>query len=121
MLSHILAEPLFLQIWIFWLVVINTGSIFFLGRSEARWVLAAWMGNVVLMTVLFELNGYNRLLGLSHIVFWTPLLVYLHRRRGQLSGDRLFDGWVRTVFVTNLLSLCVDYVDVARYLLAARS
>lgn len=116
MLPHILAEPLYLQIWIFWLIVINTACLFFLRHAEARWVLAAWLGNIVLMTVLFEMNGYNRLLGLSHIVFWTPLLIHLHRRRERLEGERLFDGWVRTLLVTNGLSLVIDYVDAVRYL-----
>ena len=121
MLPHILAEPLYIQIWIFWFIVINTACIFFLRHAAARWVLAAWMANIVFMTVLFEINGYNRLLGLSHVVFWTPLLVYLHRRRRVLEGDQLFDGWIRTVFVTNLVSLVIDYTDVIRYLLGDRT
>jgi hypothetical protein len=121
MLPHILAEPLYLQIWIFWFIVINTACIFFLRHVEARWVLAAWIVNVLFMTTLFELNGYNRLLGLSHVVCWTPLLVYLHRRRSSLAGERLFDGWVRTVFATNFISLVIDYLDVIRYLLGDRA
>lgn len=117
MLPHILAEPLFLQIWIFWLIVINTAGIFFLRHPEARWVLAAWVGSIALTTLLFEVNGYNRLLSLSHVVCWTPLLVYLHRRRPKISGESLFDGWVRTLFLSNVLALVIDYVDVVRYLL----
>ncbi len=119
--EHLLAETPALQAWVFWLIVVNSAAIFFLRRAEARWVLGAWLVNVVLMTVLCELNGYNRLLGLSHVLVWTPLLVLLHRRRSGLSGDRLFDGWIRTLFVTNLLSLVIDYVDVARYLLGDRA
>jgi hypothetical protein len=120
MFPYILSEPLYLQLWIFWLIVINTACIFFLRQAEARWVLAAWIVNIVLMTVLFELNGYNRLLGLAHVIAWTPLLVYLHRRRERLSGDQLFDGWIRTLFVTDLLALIIDYVDVVRYFLGDR-
>ena len=117
MLPHLLAEPLYLQIWVFWLVVINTACIFFLREVEARWVLLAWIGNVVLTTFLFETNGYNKLLSLSHIVWWTPLLIYLHRRRQQLSGDSLYEGWLRALLVTNLVSLVIDYTDVVRYFL----
>ena len=117
MLHHILAEPLYLQVWVFWLIVINTACIFFLREVEARWVLLAWIGNVFTMTYLFEVNGYNRLLGLSHVIWWTPLLLYLHRRRPSISGDSLYDGWVRALFVTNLISLVIDYLDVGRYLL----
>jgi hypothetical protein len=92
MFPYILSEPLYLQIWIFWLIVINTACIFFPRQVEARWVLAAWMASIVLMTALFELNGYNRLLGLAHVISWTPLLVYLHRRRERLSGDQVGSG-----------------------------
>jgi hypothetical protein len=121
MLPHILAEPLYLQISIFWFIIINTACIFFLREVEARWVLTAWLLNVVFMTILFEVNGYNRLLGLSHLIFWTPLLIYLHRRRQGIAGDSLFEGWIRTLFLTNLASLVIDYVDVVRYLLGDRS
>lgn len=121
MLPHILAEPLFLQIWISWFVIVNSASLFFLRHAEARWVLAAWLVNLAFMTALFELNGYNRLLGLSHVLIWTPLLVYLYRRRSSLMGDLLFGKWARTLFLTNLLSLVVDYVDVVRFVSGDRS
>ena len=121
MLPHILAEPLFLQIWILWLIVINTACIFFLREVEARWVLVAWVCSILLMTALFENYGYNRLLGLAHIVCWTPLLFYLHRRRHQISGDSLYEGWVRTLFVTNVVAVVIDYFDVMRYLLGGNT
>lgn len=120
LLQYLLAEPAPLVAWIFWLIAVNTAAVFFLRRTEARWVLAAWLANVVLMSALVEFNGYNRFLGFSHVVVWTPLLIYLHKRRDRLSGDKLFDGWIRTLFVTNLLSLIVDYIDVARYFIQGR-
>jgi hypothetical protein len=115
--SGILAEPTYLLIWLFWLIAVNSAALFFLQRIEARWILATWLINAVLMTALAELNGYNRFLGLSHVVAWTPLLVYLWRRRGEFEGSSLVERWIRVLFVTNLISLVIDYVDVGRYLL----
>ena len=119
----LLAQPLWLQIWVLWLVVVNSASLAFLGHKAGRIVLGAWLVNIVLMTGLAELNGYNRLLGLSHVLAWTPLLVYLWRRhllQGELAGASLFDRWARVLFATNLASLVVDCVDVVRYLAGER-
>ncbi len=121
MLPEILAQPAWLQLWILWLVVVNTASLFFLRRHEARWVLAAWLANAVLITALFEWGGYTRFLGLSHVICWTPLLIYLWRRRSAWSGHGRFSIWIRALFLTNLISLAIDYLDVARYLLGDRA
>ena len=74
-------------------------------------------GNVVFMTTRFERSGYNWRLSLSHIVFWMPFLIRLHRRRGQHGGEQRFDGWAQTLLVTNGLSLVIDYLDPERYVL----
>jgi hypothetical protein len=121
MFSHLLAEPLWLQAWVAWMILINTLSLAFLRRIEARWVLAAWLCNLVSMSVLYEMNGYNRLLGLSHVIWWTPLLVYLFRRRPNLSEDQPFRTWIVVLFLTNAVSLLIDYTDVIRYLLGDRT
>lgn len=121
MLDHILREPLWLQAWIFWLIVANMASLFFLRHREARWVLAAWIANVITMETLVRVNGYNRLLGISHVVWWTPLLIALWRGREWWPGAQAAAGrWVRILFATNLASLVIDYVDVVRYLLGER-
>lgn len=115
--AGILAEPLYLLLWVFWLIVVNSAALLFLDRIEARVVLGAWLVNIVLMTVLAEINGYNRFLGLSHVLTWTPLLLYLWKRRSQMMGTSLAERWLRVLFATNALSLVVDYFDVGRYLL----
>jgi hypothetical protein len=103
------------------MILINTASLIFLRRMEARWVLGAWLCNFVFMSVLYELNGYNRLLGLSHVIWWTPLLVYLFRRRARLSPDPPFRLWIQVLFLTNAISLVVDYIDVIRYAFGDRT
>ena len=116
----ILRQPTWLLIWVGWLIIVNTACLFFLKRTEARWVLAAWIANGLFMTTLCELNGYNRLLGLSHIVFWTPLVIYLFKRREKFANFGLCARWLWAVILTNILSLVIDYLDVIRYLLGER-
>lgn len=118
MLDQVLQQPWWLQAWIFWLVVVNTAAVVFWRRIEARWVLLAWTLNLPLITLLYERFGYTRILGLSHILCWTPLLVYLWRRRPWPGGA--YGKWLATLFVTNLASLAIDYLDVVRYLLGER-
>jgi len=118
LMDFILAEPLPLLAWVMVLMVMNTLSVLFLKRVEARWVLAAWIPNGIFMSFLFTQVGYTRMLGLSHVVFWTPLLIYLWRRRAHWNvAGSLTGKWLVGLFVVNLASLVVDYLDVIRYLM----
>jgi hypothetical protein len=96
---------------------INTASILFaFTRQEAHWVLTAWLANLLFMPMLFAEFGYTRILGLSHIVFWTPLLVYLWRRRAGIELRSISGAYLWALFASNGLSLVIDYIDLARYL-----
>ena len=120
MISELLQQPWWLLIWLGWLATVNLTSLAFLSEVEARWVLVAFAGSFLFMLILDEVNGYNRLLGLGHMVFWTPLSIYLYRKLDTLVGPRLFESWVRVLLATIGLSLVIDYVDVLRYLLGDR-
>ena len=119
MLEHILNEPLWLKLWIFWMVFLNSASILFVRHAEGRWVLAAWLANLFTMNWLFEEFGYTRILGLAHVLWWTPLVVYLFQRRARF-GEGAFGGWARWLAITNAASLAIDYLDVARWALGDR-
>jgi hypothetical protein len=77
---HLLQQPVWVQVWVAWMGLVNMASLVFLRRPEARVILGAFAGNFIFMNPLFTMNGFNRLLGLSHVVFWTPLVIYLARR-----------------------------------------
>ena len=69
---------------------------------------------------LYDKLGYVKLLGLPHIVFWTPLAVYLvmlMRRADMPVWPRRI---LAVVLASILVSLVFDYVDVLRYLLGER-
>lgn len=112
----IMMQPLWLQVWVGWLVLVNVaGALVFIRRPEAKWVLIAMVGNAIFMNWLFAEYGYQRILGLAHVVFWTPLLIYLWLRRRQWDLKSLGGKWLAVLFATDLTSLIIDYVDVARY------
>ena len=117
MMTLIAQEPWWLSSWVYWLIAINSLSLFFaFTRNEAHWVLTAWLGNLVMMPMLFDAVGYVRLLGLTHIVFWTPLVLYLWHQRSAF-GNSWSGRYLWVVLVTNTASLIIDYIDVVRYLL----
>ena len=70
---------------------------------------------------LYGQMGYVKLLGLPHIIFWTPLVVYLI----SIVRQKDLPAWPqRILFViiaTILVSLAFDYTDVARYVLGERA
>lgn len=69
---------------------------------------------------LYGEMGYVRLLGLPHVIIWTPLVVYLIAKSLHASTG----VWPRRVLwaisATILVSLAFDYVDVLRYMLGDR-
>lgn len=119
MIADIAREPAWLQAWIWWLAGINLASILFLRRPEARWVALAFVALVPLMTMLYEVFGYSRILGVGHIAVWPPLLVYLaFRFRAWWPPRQTSSVYLGLLFVTNAISLVIDYADLVRYLLA---
>lgn len=120
LMDGIMAIPIGWKAWVFWMMVLNTASIVFIKRTEARVCLAVWIPNGITMTLMAEEFGYVRLLGLSHIVWWTPFVIYLFLRRKELDPATWFGRWALAVLVTNTLSLVVDYIDVIRYIAGDR-
>jgi hypothetical protein len=116
MMADIAREGPLLQAWVYWMAALNTASILFvIQRVEARWVLAAWVLNTILISVLYETFGYTRILGLSHIILWTPLLAYLWTRRANFDRGTWAGRYFIVLGITIFISLVFDYVDLVRY------
>ena len=100
--------------WLWLLIGVNMlGPVFFRDTLEAKVVLAAIMGNAMLMVALHRKFGFVRLLGVAHIL-WLPLLPWLVTRLAELSPGPL-SSWLWSLVVINGLSLVIDVIDVVRY------
>ena len=70
---------------------------------------------------IFGALGYVKLLGLPHIIVWTPLVWFLFL---QIRRDDM-PVWPRRIMLVVLavfmVSLMFDYVDVLRYVLGERT
>ena len=116
--------------WVFWWLNWMAVGVFVLPLSLLIWRQSRIVGVVTLLAVflaaviinlMYDAMGYVKLLGLAHIIFWTPLIFYLFRnvRREDMPI------WPRRILIvilaTILISLAFDYVDVLRWLLGERA
>jgi hypothetical protein len=105
-----------MKAWLAWMFAVNLCSVFFLRHYAARWVFAATVANVVSMQLLLRLYGTGHHLSLPHVVFWTPLLIYLYTQRKALLRWSPLGVWCAILFVTDAASLVLDYAAVAKML-----
>lgn len=119
-------QPAWLQYWLTWLVF----GAFFLPMALVFWrqsriagiaAAAASLAAGLVVNGMYAQMGYVKLLGLPHIIIWTPLAVYLFVR----FRDPQMPPWPRriiaVVLATLAVSLAFDYVDVVRYMLGERT
>lgn len=112
-------------IWFYWLgmAMVVTPLALAFSKATRRDALIVLLTNIVVvvsMGWLYDQIGYVRLLGIVHVILWTPLLVYLvgRARNSEITLPFRLVIWL---FVASLaVSLGFDYVDVARYLLGER-
>ncbi len=122
LLKGMWAVPVGWKFWLGWMILLNliVSSFYFRRHQEARFILFAFLVQGVIMAVIADTLGFVRLLGIAHIIFWTPLMVYLFKRVTIVRDDQPYFIYIITVLVTNCLSLVIDYVDVGRYILGER-
>ena len=121
--ADIAKQPQWVQVWldIMMVVLLGLSAVFSFVRAEARWVLAGFLLGAVAMLGLYSQIGYSRLLGLAHVIFWTPVLIYLLRRRAKWRLKETWSGkWNALAALVMTVSLAFDYSDVARWLLGER-
>jgi hypothetical protein len=119
-------QPQWVQIWVNLMAAILVGSFITLlfsraTRRDALVILLVNIPNVLLLQWMYAQLGYVRLLGLPHLIFWTPLAVYLALRLRDPAIVAPFRQVIWLLLAMMLISLAFDYTDVARYLLGERA
>lgn len=118
-------QPVWLKSWIYLLVATNIASLFFIakrvdGKWRPRWealaILLSFFAAGAFMEWLYGQYGYVRLLGLAHLIFWTPAYVWIFSRRKQLiESAAIFGKYLIAYLLINGISLVIDLIDVVRY------
>ena len=115
-----------IRIWFYWLgfAIVATPAILAFSKTTRRDALIVLVINIsvfVSMGWLFRQIGYVRLLGIVHVILWTPLFIYLLSRAKNGNMTFPFRLVIWLFVVTLAVSLAFDYVDVVRYLLGERA
>ncbi|MBI1261135.1 MAG: hypothetical protein GC184_05370 [Rhizobiales bacterium] len=118
---YVAALPQWVQLWMNWMAVcLFLGSLVFaIFKVEARWLLLA---NLILIVATMALGmsiGWNGLWGSTHLVIWTPVVIYFIRRWPLIEKRSVYGVWFVLALATMIISLIFDAKDVAQYLLAA--
>ena len=119
-------QPGWLLAYLMVLVAANLGAVFFIAkktpqgwrpRYEALAIVAAFLLAGEFMEYLYQQYGYVRLLGLAHIVFWTPVYGWIFTHRKDYAAYPYFSKFVPFYLVMAGISLTIDVIDLLRYAL----
>ena len=116
-------SPIWVIVWVNAMVAILALAIpFSFTFREARWILLGSVLGMIGTMVAYSLFGFTRLLGLGHIIFWTPTLIYIITVRGwKTYSQTLFSRWLIVAALVIGISLAFDLVDLLRWLLGERA
>ena len=113
-------SPTWVKIWIvIMLASFASGLLFVWKRIEARWVVGGFLLGLGLLAILTELMGLvplSGLIALIHLIFWTPGLIILLRRRTFLSERSLYGVWTGLMTLVILFSFLFDIRDTVIYI-----
>jgi len=108
--------PVWLRIWLLGILFPTfLASLFFLRRSwEARAAAAGFiLSHVPMMVHLFDVTV--GVVGLMHLVCWSPALVLLAQRRPNVDPKTPFGVWVHAMLLVLAISLAFDLRDALLY------
>ena len=112
-------------VWLYWMsfAIIVTPLVLVFSKAtrlDAVIVLLTNIAMLVGMAWVYEQIGYVRLMGIVHVILWTPLFIYLFLRAKNGEMPLLCRLIIWMFVVTLAVSLVFDYTDVVRYLLGER-
>lgn len=115
-------SPEWVLIWL--QVMVGTLSIailFGLFRHEARAIVFGTLLGMAMTIIIYGQFGFTRILGVGHILFWTPTLFYMASLQGTAAVAKTWFGrWLWLAILAMGVSLAFDYFDLARYLMGDR-
>lgn len=107
------------NLWVGLMATVNmVGGLVFIRTMEGQLALACLMFSFLIMWGIYVKKGFVRLLGMGHLIAWTPQIAWYAQVVESTAG--LFQYWLIAVIVVNGLSLVIDFVDVVRYSLGDR-
>lgn len=115
--------PAYINHWVTWLffVAVISPLFFAIWVKEARILVVAQVANAIVGSLIVMQFGPVRLLGLAHVICWTPAVYLVWNSMNKRPWTSFVGIWLRIVVATMIISLVIDYYDVARWLLGDRA
>ncbi len=107
--------PVWVQIWVFGVLVpVNAASIFFVAEPSGLWIAVLAVGAMLInVPVMIIERGFPKVMALSHLPLWTPLVIWLIVARPE--GSSAYQTYLWILLVVDLVSLGFDYPDAWRW------
>jgi len=109
---ELMQQPIWIPAWVFLLMAVNLASIGFWDEPLAKIIFGTFMFSAMLMMGLYSKFGFEKILGMGHIL-WIPLLAYVLLEIQTTKGD--FKNYLIILTTTITISLVLDIVDVWKY------
>ena len=104
------------NLWVGLLAMVNmVGGLVYIRTPEGQMALAGLMLGFLIMWGIYTQKGFVRLLGLGHLIAWTPLMIWYAKVVAQGNIEETFRYWLMAVLVMNGISMVIDFIDVVRY------
>ncbi len=118
--------PMWVQHWMNFIgIVLILSTLAFLFRKDTRMLGVYQLVSIVFTAVtimwMHSQMGMVRLLGISHIIVWTPLVIYLWQRVRNNPPGPVYRVIMWVTLLTLVATLAFDYYDVFRYIMGERA
>ncbi len=115
---ELMQQRAWVVIWVSFLLMINIASVGFWNEPLAKVIFVTFMLSAMLMMGLYARFGYEKILGLGHIL-WIPLLAYVLLEISNTQDD--FKAYLIMLSASIAISLVIDIVDVCKYFASRKS
>ena len=109
---ELMQQPVWIPVWVLILMSINVVSVAFWNEPLAKVIFVTFMLSVMLMMGLYSRFGFEKILGMGHIL-WIPLLVYVLMEIPTARDT--FKSYLIILSISIAISLVFDIVNVWKY------
>ena len=109
---ELMQQPIWVPVWVLILAIVNVASVGFWSEPLAKVIFVTFMLSAMLMMGLYSRFGFEKILGLGHIL-WIPLLAYVLMKI-PIAQDT-FKGYLIILSISMVVSLALDIVDAWKY------
>ncbi len=115
---ELIQQPVWISVWSLILIIVNVASVGFWNESLAKVIFVTFMLSAMLIMGLYSRFGFEKILGMGHIL-WLPLLVYVLMRIPAASDT--FKDYLIIWSIFTVISSVFDVVDVWKYFTSQKS